>query len=330
MKFLLTLTFSTVISIPVIAQDYYDGTEGLTGEALKKKLHEIIRDHPVRSYSEFRDVILPDLDEDPNNSSNIILFYKNNSIPKADFANDDDSWNREHTWPTSHGFSNTSDTAYTDIHNLRPSDASVNTSKSNKDFDEIDHTPENEQGEAPDTYTNDDFWEPRDEIKGDVARILFYMDVRYNSDRLDLKLVDRESFSDDPEIGVLYTLIKWHELDPVDNAEITRHEGAVGYQGNRNPFIDHPEWVESIWGNSTDPLLILNELSFSRDFGEVAIGSESVQQYKINAYNLESSVTVSTEAPFSVSGDGTNWSESISLGESGESETFTVFLRFQP
>ncbi|MFK7951574.1 MAG: endonuclease [Ekhidna sp.] len=324
----LLILFSSKAQIP---DGYYDGTADLKGQELKIRLHRIIRGHTVRSYSEFRDTILPDLDEDPNNSDNIILFYKNNSIPKSDFAVNGDSWNREHTWPSSHGFPNTSDTTYTDAHNLRPSDASVNSSKSNKDFGDLENTSENIQGEAPDTYTNSDLWEPRDEIKGDVARILFYMSTRYENEQLDLELVDRISFSGDPELGVLFTLIRWHEQDPVDDTERARHEGVFGYQGNRNPYVDHPEFVSDIFGSATDPTLVVDELNFNRDFGFVELGSSLSQSYTITAYNLSDDVSVKVESPFSLSSDEVTWADSIGFSNdnSGEQQ-FTVFLRFSP
>lgn len=334
MKNIILLISLAIISTKAIGQPdgYYDGTNGLTGETLKVKLHQIINDHEVRSYGEFRDMILPDLDQDPNNAENIMLFYKNASIPIENFAsnNESDFWNREHTWPSSHGFNN-EDTAYTDVHNLRPSDASINSSKSNKDFNDVENIEENAEGEAPDTYTNADFWDPRDEIKGDVARILFYMATRYESASLDLELVDRISFSGDPELGVLFTLIQWHTQDPVDAAERERHEGAFGYQGNRNPFIDHPEWVNEIWGSATTPNLIINDLNFSSDFGNVEIGSTLEQQYEINAYNLTNDVSVVVEAPFYVSADGENYSDSIGFSFNNNPEQiFTVYIRFEP
>ncbi len=334
MKNIILLLSLAILSTNALGQPdgYYDGTTGLNGQALKVKLHQIINNHEVRSYSEFRDVILPDLDQDPNNAENIILFYKNSSIPIANFAsnNEPDFWNREHTWPSSHGFNN-EDTAYTDVHNLRPSDATVNSSKSNKDFNNVENIEENAEGEAPDTYTNADFWDPRDEIKGDVARMLFYMDTRYESESLDLELVDRISFSGNPELGVLFTLIKWHNQDPVDDAERERHEGAYGYQGNRNPFIDHPEWVTEIWGEATAPNLIINDLNFSNDFGNVELGSTKEQQYEINAYNLTGDVSVEVEAPFYVSADGENFSDSIGFSSNNNAEQFfTVHLRFEP
>lgn len=331
--YLLTLSVTSLFA-QSIPDGYYNGTAGLEGDQLKLKLHLITRDHKVFDYGDFRDFILPTLDEDPNNPDNILLFYKNNSIPKENFAsnNQQDFWNREHTWPKSHGFSSETDTAYTDIHHLRPSDASVNTSKSNKDFDNVAHTTENEEGEAPDTYTNDDFFEPRDDIKGDVARMLFYMDTRYESNALDLELVDRSTYSGDPEIGVLHTLIEWHEQDPVDQYEMDRHELAYGYQQNRNPFIDHPEWVGQIWGTTTGPYLFLDLISFNSDFGQVEVGDAEVQYYTIDAHNLSSNIVLSVDEPFSLSTDSINFSNSLTLAHdvNKKDEDFKVFVKFKP
>lgn len=315
-----------------IPDGYYDGTDGLAGQDLKMQLHKIIRDHKVRSYSEFRDVILRDLDEDPNNPDNIIMFYKNNSIPKSSFNSGGDGWNREHTWPKSHGFPEETDTAYTDCVNLRPSDASVNTNKSNKDFNDVAHIAANEEGEAPDTYTTSEYWEPRDEIKGDVARILMYMDTRYESSRLDLELVDYKTWSPDPELGVLYTLLRWHIIDPVDDAERERNDGVYKYQENRNPFVDHPEFVSAIWGDVSGPFLALDESSFTADFGAVEFGGDYTQNYVVNAYNLEADVTVSVEAPFYLSLDNSSFSNTLTLSHAnGETkEDFTVYVKFEP
>ena len=157
------------------------------------------------------------------------------------------------------------------------------------------------------------------------------MDVRYESDRLDLKLVDRESISSQPELGVLYTLIQWHEADPVDEAEIARHEGVYGYQQNRNPFIDHPEWVAEVFGATTDPLLVVDDLNFNPDFGLVELGSSLVQTYSLTGYNLTDDVSVKVATPFSLSIDQTNWSDSIGFESDASGEqSFNVFARYEP
>ena len=334
-KSLLIILFSTLFFNYLYGQvpaGYYDGTNGLTGEQLKSQLHNIIKNHTVKSYAEVKDV-LRDIDEDPNNSNNVLLIYSRKSIPKSDFAsnNEADFWNREHTWPKSHGFPDEQDTAYTDVHHLRPCDATINTSRSNKDFNNVEHVAENEEGESPNTYTTSDFWEPTEEVKGDLARTMFYMATRYNSESLDLELVNRISHSGDPELGVLFTLLQWHENDPVNQAEIDRNDGAYEYQGNRNPFIDNPSWIASIWGLSTDPLVLVDQESFNTDFGIVAAGSDLVQQYSITEYNLVGDITITVNTPFALSLDNTNWSQSLDVvkGSISPSEKI-IYIKFAP
>ncbi len=107
--------------------------------------------------------------------------------------------------------------------------------------------------ESPGNKTDRDSFEPADNVKGDVSRMLFYMDVRYegNDDSKvgDLSLVDKTGTSGN-ELGKLCTLLEWHAQDPVSNWERRRNERIYERQGNRNPFIDHPEWASSIYGDS--------------------------------------------------------------------------------
>ncbi|RLL47064.1 ribonuclease [Oceanobacillus piezotolerans] len=225
--------------------DYYNAAYGKTGEQLRSALHNIIDDHTEISYSNVWEA-LRETDEDPNNSNNVILLYTGRSQGKNTNGGNADDWNREHVWAKSHGDFGTSMGAGTDLHHLRPTDASVNSTRSNLDFDEggREHT------EASGNYYDSDSWEPRDEVKGDVARMLFYMDVRYEGDsgELDLELNDRVSNGSAPYHGKLSVLLQWHEEDPVDDFERRRNDVIYNdYQHNRNPFIDHPEWVTEIW-----------------------------------------------------------------------------------
>ena len=190
-------------------------------------------------------------DEDPNNPDNVILWYKGTSIAKSSNgsgsqSSDPDNWNREHSWAKSHGFPNESQEAYTDIHHLRPTDISVNSSRGNLDFDNSDSP----LSEAPSNRVDDDSFEPRDAVKGDVARMMFYMDTRYEGfgdSTPDLVLVDRLTSTGDAELGRLCRLVEWHNADPVDATEQSRNNTIYEYQGNRNPFIDHPEWVDILY-----------------------------------------------------------------------------------
>ena len=225
--------------------DYYDATNGKSGEQLKSALHDIIDDHTEISYSNVWEA-LRETDEDPSNSNNVILLYTGRSQGKNENGGNADDWNREHVWAKSHGDFGTSMGPGTDLHHLRPTDASVNSSRSNLDFDEggSEHT------EAAGNYYDSDSWEPRDSVKGDVARMIFYMDVRYEGDsgEPDLELNNQVNNGSAPYHGKLSVLLEWHEEDPVDDLERRRNEIIyTDYQHNRNPFIDHPEWVAEIW-----------------------------------------------------------------------------------
>ena len=120
----------------------------------------------------------------------------------------------------------------------------INSKRGNKDFNEVtdDKYEEDRYGNK---WTNTIF-EPRDEIKGDVARMIFYMTVRYNDDVLNLNLAE-QGIDKETTMGCLSTLIKWHYQDPVSDKEIKRNEVVYSYQNNRNPFIDHPEWVNFLY-----------------------------------------------------------------------------------
>ncbi|MGA5440543.1 endonuclease I family protein [Streptomyces griseoincarnatus] len=225
--------------------DYYEGAEGKTGEALKSALHSIISDQTKLSYSAVWNA-LKETDEDPSNSGNVILLYSGASRSKSLNGGDVGDWNREHVWAKSHGDFGTSTGPGTDIHHLRPSDVQVNSIRGNKDFDNGGSAVTNGGG----SLTDSDSFEPRDAVKGDVARMILYMAVRYEGTDgwPDLEPNNSVSNGSAPYIGKLSVLKEWHEQDPPDSFEQRRNDVIFeSYQHNRNPFIDHPEWVESIW-----------------------------------------------------------------------------------
>ena len=119
-----------------IPTGYYDGTEGLSGESLKFVLNNIIDNHDELSYDDLRDFVLENTDEDPNNSNNLILFYTGRSQNKSTFGGGADQWNREHVWAKSHGDFGNNPPCGTDAHHIRPTDASINSTRGNKDFDD--------------------------------------------------------------------------------------------------------------------------------------------------------------------------------------------------
>ncbi len=254
-----------------IPQDYYSSVEGLEGEQLKTGLHRIIRNHKIFTYDEVYS-ILGKTDQDPYDTMNVVLLYTARTVNKNhkdrggryDYNKNgylyEDAWNREHVWPKSFGFANETDTAYTDLHHIRPADRTINTERNNRSFDYGTEPYSDNDGKVKtECFTSTEWtWEPPDFVKGDIARMIFYMAVRYegyDKDGLitgDLEVVDEipAKGSKEPNLGKLSTLLEWHKQDPVDNWERRRNDIIFKkYQGNRNPFIDHPEFVEKIWQN---------------------------------------------------------------------------------
>lgn len=249
--FTFILIFVVIMAKAQIPAGYYDNAAGLSGEALKTALHDIIKGHHELSYDSVT-IALRVTDQDTIDTSKVVCLYTGWTYGKYDFGNGSENWNREHVWSKSHGDFGTNPPAGTDLHHIRPADASVNSAKNNRDFNwgitqYID-------GSGPtNCYEDTDVWEPRDEVKGDVARMIFYMATRYEGDNgeVDLEIIDSVNTSPnkEPLYGKLSTLLAWNNNDPVNFWEQRRNDSIYYlYQHNRNPFIDHPEYIDSIWG----------------------------------------------------------------------------------
>ena len=238
-------------STPPTTPGDYDGTYyapaiGKSGTALRTSLNQIIRTNTKLTYDQVWEA-LKLTDQDPNNTNNVILLYSGTSRAKSLNDGNPDDWNREHVWAKSHGDFGTATGPGTDIHHLRPTDVTVNSDRGNKDFD-LGGT---QSVEAPGNYTDADSWEPRNADKGDVARMIFYMAIRYEGGDgfANLEVNDSVSNGTNPYIGKLSVLRQWNIQDPPSTFEKRRNQVIYDtYQHNRNPFIDHPEWVASIWG----------------------------------------------------------------------------------
>jgi endonuclease I len=226
-------------------QTYYRTAIGLTGPALKAELHEIISTNAKLTYDQVWDA-LKVTDQDPANANNVILLYSGRSQAKSTNGGNPDDWNREHVWAKSHGDFGTATGPGTDVHHLRPEDVSVNGVRGNKDFDDGGSAV----AEAPGNFTDADSWEPRDAVKGDVARMIFYMAVRYDGGDGFADLEPNESVANGsaPHIGRLSVLLAWNAADPPNTFEQRRNQVIYDqFQHNRNPFVDHPEWPAAIW-----------------------------------------------------------------------------------
>lgn len=198
------------------------------------------------------DEAMEEIHADPTLPGNLILFYTGRSQDKDIWVDSDgqNGWNREHLWPQSRG--TRSFPMKSDLFHLMPTDVSVNQRRGNLNFD-FGGIPE---GEAPGTFLDDDSFEPRAEVKGDVARALFYMDVRYEGTHgePDLMLVDALPSIDSNSVGNLCTLLAWHKSDPPSADERQRNDRTQSIQGNRNVFIDEPDLVDAIFGAGCETL----------------------------------------------------------------------------
>ena len=310
----LLLGFATIAKAQPVG--YYNGTEGKIGDELKTALNEIVSHHVDFSYG-FSKYIINYSDADPDNPNNVILFYLQDSRDADNYGTGGDFINREHVWAKSHGNFTDKMPMYSDTHNLRPADASVNEDRGNKDFDNIQPNG-NQNPEALYCYYTDSTWEPGPLTKGQVARILFYMATRYegNDGEIDLSLVRHNHTYPDPLHGNLNALLQWNKEYPPSDFERRRNERLYRIQQNRNPFVDHPEFADFIWDNKTPDDINFSNFSMNPAYpipGEqvsIAVdisGSKTVNQVSLNwgsTYNSKDNQT-------SMQASGTSYSASI-------------------
>ncbi|MFY7669919.1 endonuclease [Tenacibaculum sp. MEBiC06402] len=255
-KLLFTLVSCLTIFSAYSQETYYNDVNlNLTGVALKDVLAtKIINTHTnaldytpgIWNASKVTDV-------NPENSSEVLLIYGYSTSGTTsrtrginDNGGNNGDWNREHVFANSLGSPDldaggTNGPPYADAHNLRPSDTQVNSSRGNKKF----ATGSGNSG----SVTNG--WYPGDEWKGDVARIIMYMYLRYG-DQCKPTFVGVGDSSQTPD-DMIDLFLQWNAEDPVSDVEKQRnpfHENTANTyaQGNRNPFIDNPRLATRIWG----------------------------------------------------------------------------------
>ena len=267
--------YTATLKMAGAASGYYGSAVTSSASALRTSLHNIIDDHTKVSYTGIWSVIAQ-AEQDPMNSNNVLEIYKNASYPKVLAGNN--NYNREHSWPKSLGFPNDGSTnfAYSDGHHLMASDIAYNSARGNKYYGNCpsgctEYTTQANfnQGGGSGVYpgnsnwTNSVLWQTWNKRKGEAARAMFYMDIRYEggtngntgSAEPNLALTDTASLitqstgntTGTAYMGLLSVLLQWHIDDPVDDREVLRNQIVFNAQGNRNPFIDHPEWVKCIY-----------------------------------------------------------------------------------
>ena len=261
MKLLYILLFLPFINFAQIPFGYYDDADGLEGETLRTELYDIINGHTVRTYTNlWTDFQTTDKKANgkvwdmyslrADGTSNYEYTFVSDQC--GNYSGEGVCYNREHSFPKS-WFGGEVSPMYTDLFHLYPTDGSVNGMRSNYPYGEV--------GSATSTSTNGSkvgncvypgytakVFEPIDEFKGDFARSYFYMMTRYknivsgwNSDMLN---------GDNLEPWAANMLVEWAQNDTVSQKEIDRNNDVHDIQHNRNPFIDHPEYICLIWNAS--------------------------------------------------------------------------------
>ncbi|MEL6535577.1 MAG: endonuclease, partial [Bacteroidota bacterium] len=301
MKRVLTTFLGLALMLPALAQvpsGYYTSAEGLSGNALKAALNDIISGHTEFPYSaSTTDTwdILKETDRDPNNPNNVIGIYSGFSMDGPAEYNSGNGWNREHTWAKSRGDFGTTLGAGTDVHHLRAADISTNSARNNRNFGEattpyVDGSGQYSGATGSFTSSSEYVWEPRAEVKGDIARMIFYMATRYEGENgeVDLELTETLLSNTDksPLHARLSVLLAWHVEDPVDQQERDRNDVIYSYQNNRNPFIDRPEFVEAIWGAAPSP-----QLTFTSSPVTTAT-EDQAYTYSITTANADGTVSI--------------------------------------
>ncbi|HMR32405.1 MAG TPA: endonuclease [Geminicoccaceae bacterium] len=180
--------------------------------------------------------LLAELDEDPRDQSRVRLIPTGRSVSKA-AAGESAGWSVGRVWPVARGLGGERSAAYLDLHNIRAAEPDIDRRRNGRDYSE---------GVEASSL------EPDDSVKGDMARALFYMSLRYDGrDGGDpLRLVVRPAEPGEAAMGGLCILLDWNDRDPVDSGEARRNDRVERYQGNRNPFIDRPEFARVLWGRA--------------------------------------------------------------------------------
>lgn len=298
---------------------YYSSAVGKNKGALLSALEKIVGSHTVVSYDGLWEMFKT---TDKRADGKVWDMYSTANFTFGtnkcgSYSNMGDCYNREHSFPKS--WFNDATPMYSDGFHLYPTDGKVNSQRSNYPFGECANGTRLAPVKGVEAkgklgactfpgYTKTVF-EPDDEYKGDFARSYFYMAAAYNG-RIANWNCDMLAKNSYPAYAnwAINLLLKWHRQDPVSQKEIDRNEGVYGFQKNRNPFIDHPELAEYIWGNMmdkgwvpgggpTEPTIYSPIKDEMYDLGDVGTGFSKSTKVNVKGDNFEDDITVSVSNP---------------------------------
>lgn len=309
------LTVMTALVASAAEPDgYYTSCENKSGANLLKALNAKVGNHTVVGYDGLWNLYKTS-DITPNGK--LWDMYSTKEWPTGsqrcgNYKLVGDCVNREHSFPKS--WFNDAKPMYSDAFHLYPTDGKVNGQRSNFPYGECANgttLPSNGSVKALGRLGTSTFpgytgkvFEPVDEYKGDFARSYFYMAAAYN-DKIASWHSDMLAGNSYPAFSgwAVELLLKWHRMDPVSKKELDRNEAVYQAQKNRNPFIDHPELAEHIWGDkknqawsltiSAEPQIVTPVNASTVDFGKVAVSIARTSALTIQGQNLAAPVSVS-------------------------------------
>lgn len=309
---------SSAVMVDAATDNYYSSITAQSGTALLGQLHDLmVSTH--KTYTSYDDCKTPAkvIQTDPGTANNTVRdFYTQENISSTWNGNNAGTWNREHVWcqSLSNGLWGTSGGG-SDMHHIRPSEVRLNGTRGNHTYGEANggtpayYKDTNGNDKYVGGYVSGDTFEPLDKVKGDVARIVMYVYMHYNTAKnVGGSSSDKSYFgtlkftmvmTPNSESEAIKLLLKWNEADPVDDIERTRNEAAYKIQGNRNPFIDNSSYADAIWGNGSitpggDPEVTLTGLSLNPSTLNLAVGQTGSLAVSATPSNASKAVTWST------------------------------------
>ena len=306
-----------------IPTGYYDGTAGLTGAALKTKLSQIITSgHKDNGYDGlYTGYPTTDADHYYDNDGSVLDMYSenptgtdpyvyNHGVKKCgNYSSEGDCYNREHVIPQS--FFSSASPMVSDIHFIRPTDGKVNGMRSNYPFGTVSSpTFKSKNGSKLGSCTAPGYsgtvFEPIDEFKGDIARMIFYFVTRYESKLSSFSTGNMLGGSAFPGLQTweLNLLLQWSAQDPVSPTEIERNNAAYVFQKNRNPFIDNPDFVNLIWrpnlATVNPDVVTFNIYPNPVKNNIISVTGKDLQNIKkVDIYNVSGTLVQTINQPFS-------------------------------
>jgi endonuclease I len=297
---------------------YYNNASGKTGTSLQQALHDIIDNHTSISYSAIWDAF-----KTTDKKANGKVWDMYSDIPGGtppyeftfvsdqcgSYGTEADCYNREHSWPKS--WFNDASPMYTELFHIVATDGYVNGRRSNYPYGEVGTASWTSlNGSKLGTCATPGYsgivFEPRDEYKGDFARNYFYMATRYFNEDSGWPGSDMVTGSQFKPWARAMLLI-WAQLDPVSQKEIDRNNAVYAIQHNRNPYIDHPEYANSVWGSNTGisdtPALVALTIYPNPVSGSCTVVLPPEYNHQNNVFSVYSSSGMPVFAPFTVNGD---------------------------